>query len=51
MDGSVSTLAPIFATAFATHNSWDTFLVGLAAQAIEPGSAWGSPKLCPTTVV
>ena len=32
MDGSVSTLAPIFATAFATHNSWTTFLVGLAAS-------------------
>jgi rubrerythrin len=31
MDGSVSTLAPLFATAFATRNSWDTFLVGLAA--------------------
>jgi rubrerythrin len=31
MDGSVSTLAPLFAAAFATHNSWDTFLVGLAA--------------------
>lgn len=32
MDGSVSTLAPIFAAAFATHNSWDTFLVGMAAS-------------------
>jgi rubrerythrin len=31
MDGSVSTLAPLFAAAFATHNSWETFLVGLAA--------------------
>jgi erythrin-vacuolar iron transport family protein len=31
MDGSVSTLAPLFAAAFATHNSWSTFLVGLAA--------------------
>jgi rubrerythrin len=31
MDGSVSTLAPIFATAFATHDTWVTFLVGLAA--------------------
>ena len=31
MDGSVSTLAPIFATAFATHNQSTTFLVGLAA--------------------
>ena len=32
MDGSISTLAPLFAAAFATHNSWDTFLVGLAAS-------------------
>ncbi|MFK8253577.1 iron exporter MbfA [Ancylobacter terrae] len=32
IDGSVSTLAPIFAAAFATHNSWDTFRVGLAAS-------------------
>lgn len=32
MDGSVSTLAPIFAAAFATHQSWDAFLVGLAAS-------------------
>lgn len=32
MDGSVSTLAPIFATAFATHNTWTTFLVGIAAS-------------------
>jgi rubrerythrin len=32
MDGSVSTLAPLFAAAFATHDSWDTFRVGLAAS-------------------
>lgn len=32
MDGSVSTLAPIFATAFATQNTMTTFLVGLAAS-------------------
>ncbi|RME16486.1 MAG: rubrerythrin family protein [Alphaproteobacteria bacterium] len=32
MDGSVSTLAPIFATAFATENTHTTFLVGLAAS-------------------
>ena len=32
MDGSVSTLAPIFATAFATHSPWTTFLVGLSAS-------------------
>jgi rubrerythrin len=33
MDGSVSTLAPVFAAAFATHNTEDAFLVGLAASA------------------
>jgi erythrin-vacuolar iron transport family protein len=32
MDGSVSTLAPLFAAAFATHSSFDTFLIGLAAS-------------------
>ncbi len=32
MDGSVSTLAPVFAAAFATQNSWYTFLVGMAAS-------------------
>jgi rubrerythrin len=32
MDGSVSTLAPLFAAAFATHQNWPTFLVGLAAS-------------------
>jgi erythrin-vacuolar iron transport family protein len=32
MDGSVSTLAPLFAAAFATHNPWQTFLVGIAAS-------------------
>lgn len=32
MDGSVSTLAPVFATAFATHNPFDAFLVGMAAS-------------------
>jgi rubrerythrin len=32
MDGSVSTLAPLFAAAFATHNTWATFLVGIAAS-------------------
>jgi erythrin-vacuolar iron transport family protein len=32
MDGSVSTLAPIFAAAFATHQNWPTFLIGLAAS-------------------
>ncbi len=32
MDGSVSTLAPLFAAAFATRNTRETFLVGLAAS-------------------
>src|SRR5256885_2926938 len=32
MDGSVSTLAPLFAAAFATHSTWETFLVGMAAS-------------------
>ena len=32
MDGSVSTLAPVFAAAFATHNPWNAFLVGIAAS-------------------
>jgi erythrin-vacuolar iron transport family protein len=40
MDGSVSTLAPLFAAAFATHNNWSTFLVGLAA-AIGAGISMG----------
>ena len=32
MDGSVSTLAPVFAAAFATRIPWDAFLVGMAAS-------------------
>ena len=32
MDGSVSTLVPVFAAALATKNSWDAFLVGMAAS-------------------
>ncbi len=32
MDGSVSTLAPIFAAAFATGDTWSTFLIGLSAS-------------------
>lgn len=40
MDGSVSTLAPLFAAAFATHDSLSTFLVGLAA-AIGAGISMG----------
>lgn len=40
MDGSVSTLAPLFAAALATQNSWDAFLVGLAA-AVGAGISMG----------
>ena len=40
MDGSVSTLAPLFAAAFATQDSWKTLLVGLAA-AIGAGISMG----------
>jgi len=32
MDGSVSTLAPVFAAAFATREPWSAFLVGMAAS-------------------
>jgi rubrerythrin len=40
MDGSVSTLAPLFAAAFATHSSLQTFLVGMAA-AVGAGISMG----------
>jgi rubrerythrin len=40
MDGSVSTLAPLFAAAFATRDTWQTFLVGLAA-AVGAGISMG----------
>jgi rubrerythrin len=40
MDGSVSTLAPLFAAAFATHQTWQTFLVGMAA-AVGAGISMG----------
>ena len=43
MDGSVSTLAPLFAAAFATHQTWETFLVGLAAS-IAPISSVSQPN-------
>jgi rubrerythrin len=48
MDGSVSTLAPIFATAFATHSSRTVFLIG-AASAVGAGSRWPSPRGCRMT--
>ena len=40
MDGSISSLAPLFAAAFATHNSHTTFLVGLAT-AVGAGISMG----------
>jgi erythrin-vacuolar iron transport family protein len=40
MDGSVSTLAPLFAAAFATGDTWETFLVGTAA-AVGAGISMG----------
>ena len=40
MDGSVSTLAPLFASAFATRSGWNAFLVGMAA-AVGPGISMG----------
>ena len=40
MDGSVSTLAPVFTAALATRNSWDAFLVGLAAS-VGAGTSMG----------
>ena len=43
MDGSVSTLAPVFAAAFATHQSKDAFLVGMAAS-IGAGISMGFAK-------
>jgi erythrin-vacuolar iron transport family protein len=47
MDGSVSTLAPLFAAAFATRDSWDAFLVGMAAS-VGAGISMGLPKRCQT---
>jgi rubrerythrin len=44
MDGSVSTLAPIFAAAFATQDTWQTFLIGLSASVGAGGFPWASPK-------
>jgi len=47
MDGSVSTLAPLFAAAFATHNTWATFLSGSPPRSA-PAFPWASPRHCPT---
>ena len=46
IDGSLSTLAPVFAVAFATHQPHYAFFAGLAT-AIGPASAWPSPRACP----
>ena len=48
MDGSVSTLAPVFAAAFATHSTWSTFLVGWRPRSA-PASRWASPRRWPMT--
>jgi len=48
MDGSVSTLAPVFAAAFATKSSNDAFLVGLALR-LARASRWPLPRPCRMT--
>ena len=48
MDGSVSTLAPIFAAAFATHDTFRPFWSGLPHRSA-PASRWASPRSPPTT--
>ena len=48
MDGSVSTLAPIFAAAFATRNTWDAFAVDWPHRWAR-ASAWASPRRSRTT--
>lgn len=45
MDGSVATLAPVFAAAFATKNSWVAFSVGLAASIGAGISMWVAEAL------
>jgi hypothetical protein len=48
MDGSVSTLAPVFAAALATHNSRDAFIVGAAAS-VGAGISMGFAEALPMT--
>jgi rubrerythrin len=48
MDGSVSTLTPVFAAAFATHTRRDAFLVGMAAS-VGAGISMGLRRRCRTT--
>ena len=50
MDGSVSTLAPVFAAALATRNSWDAFW-WVWQLPLAPASAWVLPRHSPMTVV
>ena len=45
MDGSVSTLAPLFAAAFATPSSWRRFL-SVSRPRSGPASLWGLPRRC-----
>ena len=47
IDGSLSTLAPIFAVAFATHQPPTRSSPGWPPRSA-PASAWPSPKACPT---
>ena len=49
MDGSVSTLAPVFAAAFATRSSWDAFLVEWLLPSVRV-YRWALPKRCQTMV-
>ena len=49
MDGSVSTLAPLFAAAFATRQSWDDLPGRSRAPQSAPASLWALPRRCPTT--
>jgi hypothetical protein len=50
MDGSVSTLAPIFAAAGLTGQPLSAFLLALPRRLAQP-SVWASPKRCPTMEV
>jgi hypothetical protein len=49
MDGSVSTLAPLFAAAFRDPSELADFLVDSPPRSA-PASAWALPKRCPTMV-
>ena len=47
MDGSLSTLAPIFAVALATHRPLTAFFTGAATALASRASAWPFPRACP----